>query len=177
MRSHWRYLRYIIRHKWFVLVESWALGITWLGIIHDWSKFLPSEWGPYAEWFYGEKCPTRADLIERDHSMGRSGETALFRWMRSREDQERDFDYAWNHHQKTNKHHWQYFLLVEDDGPIYPLPMPDVCRRELLADWRGAGRAVNKLDIRAWYLKQKELGRMNLHPETRAWIEQQLGVA
>ena len=53
-----------------------------------------------------------------------------------------------------------------------PLAMPDRCRREMLADWRGAGRALGKPDTQAWYLKNKEC--IQLHPETRAWIEAQL---
>ena len=26
------------------------------------------------------------------------------------------FNVAWNHHQKSNPHHWQYWLLREDEG-------------------------------------------------------------
>jgi hypothetical protein len=51
--------------------------------------------------------------------------------------------------------------------------MPDKYRREMLADWRGAGRALGKPDTQAWYAANRD--KMKLHPETRAWIEQQLG--
>jgi hypothetical protein len=56
------------------------------------------------------------------------------------------------------------------------LPMPDRYRREMLADWRGAGRAISgKDDTLAWYMKNRK--RLMLHPDTRNWIEWQLGVA
>ena len=47
-----KYLKYVIKHKWYTFVECCRLGIPWLGIIHDLSKFLPSELFTYAEWFY-----------------------------------------------------------------------------------------------------------------------------
>jgi hypothetical protein len=51
--------------------------------------------------------------------------------------------------------------------------MPDRYRREMLADWRGAGRAITGQDnTRAWYLKNRE--NIWLHPTTRTWVEHQL---
>lgn len=54
------------------------------------------------------------------------------------------------------------------------LPMPDQFRKEMLADWRGAGRAQRTPDTTAWYVANKD--KMILHPETRAWVEFQLGI-
>ncbi len=148
-----KYLRYIVEHKWFVFVECCRLGVPLLGLVHDLSKFLPGEWTPYALSFYG---PWK--YKERP------------RWLKLA------FDLAWNRHQKVNKHHWQAWVLLEDDGGIIPLPMPDKYRRELLADWKGAGRAVGKPDTKAWYLEQRAKGRQVFHPDTRTWIEEMLGV-
>jgi len=55
--KHLAYLRYVLRHKWFVLLACWRAGLYWRGIVHDWHKFLPSEWFPYVEHFHG-KCST-----------------------------------------------------------------------------------------------------------------------
>jgi len=52
MRAYISYLKYILRHKWFVFWEACKLGIPWLGLIHDWHKFLPDEFFPYARYFY-----------------------------------------------------------------------------------------------------------------------------
>lgn len=50
--------------------------------------------------------------------------------------------------------------------------MPLKYAKEMLADWRGAGKAQGKPDAKAWYEKNKN--NMLLHPETRQWIEEQL---
>ena len=54
--------------------------------------------------------------------------------------------------------------------------MTDLARREMLADWFGAGRAYNSdwtpLEPRKWYEKEKD--KMILHPETRAGVEAEL---
>jgi hypothetical protein len=152
---HLRYFTSLLRHKWYVFLECCKLGIPWLGIIHDWSKFRPSEWGPYAHSFHGPW-----DYKDRPAWLVRA------------------FDEAWLHHQNRNKHHWQYYLLVQDDDQDKALPMPDKYRREMLADWRGAGRAYTGADnTKSWYLERCDKWSSRLHPETRAWIESELGIS
>lgn len=158
--KHWRYLSYVVRHKWYVFVEACRLGIPILGIIHDMSKFLPDEWFPYVDFFYGKQARKVRD------------ETGYYK---PTDTGHAAFDFAWMLHQKRNKHHWQWWLLPEDNGGTKVLPMPDKYCREMLADWRGAGRAQGKPDTLAWYIKNKD--KMRMHPDTRTWIESQLGVA
>lgn len=93
--KYFRYLNYVIRHKWFVFLECCKLGIPYLGIIHDWSKVLPSEFIPYARYFYGEK----GDNIKK--SRDKTGYYKPYDTGNSL------FDFAWLLHQKRNKHHWQ----------------------------------------------------------------------
>lgn len=156
-----KYFHYVIRHKWFVFLAAWRLGVPWLGVVHDLSKFDPREWLPYARYFYGPKAPQRRDSTGY-YKAAETGDDA--------------FDFAWLLHQKRNKHHWQWWTLPLDDGGTKTLAMPDRYRREMLADWRGAGRAQGYGDnTPQWYETNK--AKMQLHPETRAWIEQQLGVA
>lgn len=145
-----KYAWYIVRHKWFVFIECYHLGVPWLGIIHDWSKLTPIEFVPYAENFFGGWVE---DLRPQ--------------WLKDA------FDLAWLHHQRRNKHHWQYWILVQDEDGDKTLPMPDRYCREMLADWHGAGMAITgKKNTRGWYLENKD--KIQLHPTTRAWIEQQL---
>jgi hypothetical protein len=148
---HCQYLRYLARHKWFVLVAACRLGIPVRGLLHDWSKLRPGEWLPYAASFYG---PARTPEVRAA------------------------FDRAWLLHQHRNAHHWQYWILILDDGGSPALPMPDPVRREMLADWVGAGRAQGFTApgaTRDWYLQNRD--RIRLHPDTRAWVEQHLACA
>ena len=156
MNKHLKYLKYLARHKFFVMQECFKVGLWWRGIVHDISKFTPTEWFPYVETFYGEKPSPR------DHS-GAYDPLKIGG----------DFDYAWLSHQHNNPHHWQYWMLRGDDGWTKTLPMPHEYRLEMLCDWRGAGRAIKGRDeTKDWYAANKE--KMVLHPETRAWVEEQL---
>ena len=139
-----RYLTYLFKHKFYVFVEACKLGIPLQGLLHDVSKLYPEEFVPYANYFYGKD--------EKD---------------------EEAFRAAWLHHQHRNPHHWQYWVLRNDDGTVNVLDMPLNYRKEMLADWRGAGKAINGFDDTAkWYLINRY--KMWLHPATREWIDQQL---
>lgn len=159
MKRHLKYLSYVLRHKWFVFVECCKLGIPWLGIIHDLSKFSRVEWGAYARHFFN---PDGSKREVRDktgfYDPNKLGD---------------DFDRAWNNHQKHNKHHWQYWCSIQITGEPKLLPFPDRYRREMLADMRGASIALGfGVSIKAYYKKNKD--KMRLHPETRLWLERQI---
>lgn len=156
---YFKYLSYIVRHKWFVFLECCKSGIPLLGFIHDWSKFLPGEFIPYARHFYGKG---------RDIKYGRD-KTGYYK---AGDTGDYDFDFAWLLHQKRNKHHWQWWILPEDDGGTVIFEMPIKYRKEMLCDWKGAGRAQNTPDVKAWY--EKNHSKLRLGPETRRWIVHKL---
>lgn len=82
---------------------------------HDNSKYTAFEYGPYDEYFYS----IRTDDVVKN------------------------FEYAWLHHLHNNPHHWQYWILKEDDTertsetsiPVKALDMPDNYIIEMLSDW------------------------------------------
>lgn len=155
MIKHWQYFKYVTRHRWFVFLACCRLGIPFRGLIHDLSKYRPSEWFPYTNYFYGKDSEANR-LANRDRRPEFVEDTA--------------FDLAWLFHQKRNKHHWQFWVLPKDDGTVRCLPMPDKHRREMVADWIGAGRAISgRKDWRPWYDKQRNV--IQLHPETRLWLQ------
>ena len=176
MSKHFRYLRYVLRHKWYVLQECWRFGIRWRGLVHDLSKFSPAEWGPYVDYFYGGDWPAyRETPGEWKHQIGD-------KW--TKEWVQRRFDRAWLHHIHHNPHHWQHWVLREDSGAIKVLDMPYDCILEMIADWWGAGRAISPPeddnpymhydDLRAWYLDNRN--RMHLGDWTRNHVERLIGV-
>lgn len=142
--KHWKYLCYLLRHKWFVGRACFRYGRVWQGIVHDWSKFRPDEWFPYANFFYGEKP------------------SSLF--------SKNAFDLAWLKHQHRNPHHWQHWVLREDSGDIKCLEMPENALVEMICDWEGAGLAITgKRETRVWYEKNKE--HIQLHELSRNLAE------
>lgn len=144
--KHLRYLWYVLRHKWYVMRMCHVLRIPIQGIIHDWSKFLPSEWFAYVEFFYGQvKGP--AEKIA--------------------------FDQAWNKHQKRNPHHWQYWILVMDSGEKVCMPIPVRYILEMVADWYGAGKAIGGgTPANEWYFKNRD--RIQMHEYSRLFLEEVL---
>lgn len=148
LRAHLGYLRYVVRHKWFVLMAGRRTGAPlWRLLIHDWSKFTRAEWGAYVASFYGPwKYGNRPASVVAA------------------------FDRAWLHHQHTNAHHWQHWVLREDSGTLKLLPMPEGMIREMVADWMGAGRAITgRWEAREWYVKNREV--IQLDSKTRGRVE------
>lgn len=146
MRRHWAYFKYVVRHKWFVYLACRSMGVSWWQAVkHDWHKFLPSEWFPYASAFYNSDGSKR--YVESAK-----------------------FSQAWNLHQKRGKHHWQHWLITWDRGDTEPLEMPWKYAAEMVADWWGAGRAITgEWDAPTWYENNK--GRIIVTADTRQSVE------
>ena len=159
MRAHWAYLKYVLRHKWYVFLECVKLGIFWRGLIHDWHKLLPSEWFPYVHFFHN---PDGSKRQIRD-------KTGYYKPDDTGDSQ---FDLAWFKHQKRAWHHWQSWICPMSIGGDRATRMDDASQREMLADWRGAGRAQGTPNVRAWY--EANGGKLRIHPDTRRWIEEHL---
>lgn len=111
---------------------------------HDSSKISPEEYFAYDKYFYGNN---------RSHDVVKS------------------FDYAWLHHQNRNQHHWQYWVLInDDDGVNRALEMPFSCVLEMIADWWSfSWKSGNLEEIFDWYDSHKE--KMLLHIKTRKLVE------
>lgn len=140
--KHLKYGWYVIRHKWFVLVSGRKTGAPlWRLIIHDWTKFLPSEWFPYVERFYGSSDSPNVTS---------------------------DFLKAFRLHESRNPHHWQHWTRGMEEGSARPMPHGFV--KEMVADWIGAGRAQGKgNDVNDWYKANRK--KMILHPDTCKEVE------
>lgn len=143
---HLRYLRYIMRHKYFVFRAGLVVGgiplvrLLW----HDWSKFTPAEWFPYAEHFYG---PDRGKPNRPSNPF---------------------FVKAWLHHVHLNPHHWNHWCLVGNSGKMKPLDMPETYIREMVADWMGAGKGIdNTYDPTDWWEENEVMVEMTMNTRRR----------
>jgi len=121
-----------------------------IGYRHDDSKTSEEEYSAYDAYFYGGN--------------------------RSRKVVD-DFRLAWLHHIHKNPHHWQHWVLMNDDAEegTIALEMPYRYVLEMLCDWWSFSLAKGKKDeIFAWYEERKE--RMILHPKTRKTVEESLAI-
>ena len=100
---------------------------------HDEIKYGQEEFFPYMEYFYGEDS---GDFID-DNS-----------------DIKINFNEAWNYHQKTNRHHWQYWILINDYDvdKLQFIDMPMIYIIEMICDWWSFSWRQNDLyEIFNWY--------------------------
>jgi len=165
MNQYIKYLKYLLMHKWYVSKECYKEGLYKRALFHDISKFLPSEFIPYSNFFYNKSTKKGRD----DSGYYKPTDTG-----------NAAFDFAWLLHQKRNQHHWQWWVLPEDDGGIKVLEMSKTSVKEMMCDWIGAGKAQGfhsppndrYHETRIWYSKNKS--NMNLHQNTRNYIEDTL---
>src|SRR6185295_4192957 len=96
MKRQIAYLHYVLLHKWYVFQAGLKMGIPMRrAVIHDWTKFLPGEWFPYAHQFFN---PDGSRRNVRDKSGAYDPNS-----------QPLDFQRAWIFHQR-NPHHWQAWI-------------------------------------------------------------------
>ena len=144
---YFKYLLYILEHKWNVLIECWKDGLYLHGITHDLSKFRPSEFIPYARFFHRKN---------RSKSYKKSDEDDI------------DFQTGWNLHQKRNRHHWNFWVSVTRKEEIIPLPMPKKYVKQMICDWKGMSRKFGGT-WQKYYDENKE--NFILHPTTKLLID------
>jgi hypothetical protein len=146
------YLAYIdehistVKNVWLALQER-LNGLFWLEdwyyfIIndrikcHDQSKYDGCEFDGYRQFFYPEKHNEKNAIV---------------------------FNHAWNHHQKSNDHHWEYWLLIGTSGKIEALKMDLPSIIEMLCDWTAMSVKFKNMPS-IWFNANKE--KMVLHHDT-----------
>lgn len=170
MGSKIKFLKYLLKHKWYVFIECCKHGLFWIGIKHDLSKFYPSEFLPYAEFFYG-KYSNIYNSTNKKNGYCKPAQTG-----------DPQFDFAWFLHCKRNKHHWQWWVIPDCDGRSKVLPIQEPFLTEMLCDWIGAGKAQGHFspredpyqNVRNWY--KENSNKLQLAEETRKEIEKRIGL-
>jgi len=142
-----RHIALVVRHRNKVLVHCIKCGIPFRGLVHDLSKFSPSELFESARYYQGNRSPIGACRRATGVS------------------------YAWLHHKGRNKHHIEYWL--DPDCAVTPL-MPYkyavecVCDK-LAATKTYAGKEYNtSMPMAHW---QRYGNKVDGNPKTMAFIE------
>lgn len=112
---------------------------------HDQSKYDSDEYNAYDAYFYGNNRSYK--VVE-------------------------DFNYAWLRHIHQNPHHWQHWVLINDDPnegeKIMDMPYNYII--EMVCDWWAFSHAKGNLyEIFSWYDEHKNY--MKLSDKTRKTVE------
>ena len=112
---------------------------------HDGSKYSDEEYEAYDAYFYGRN---RSSYVVNA------------------------FNLAWLHHIHNNKHHWQHWVLINDDPKLGEvcLEMPYCYVIEMICDWWSFSFSKGDLtEIFSWYDEHKE--HIKLAKNTRKMVE------
>lgn len=127
---------------------TWTKAERLCAYMHDDSKYDKAEYDAYDAYFYGGN---------RSYEVVQS------------------FNKAWLHHIHENPHHWQYWVLINDDpdnGEII-LDMPNEYIIEMLCDWLSFSFKKGDLhEIFNWYDEHKDY--MKLSDRTRSKVNHSL---
>ena len=150
----WKHFKTITCHKYFVMKGCFKVGLYKQGLLHDLSKYSPSEFWVGAKYFQGNQSPNNA---ERD-ALGYSS--------------------AWLHHKGRNKHHYEYWIDYNTRaGGMAPVPMPTRYVVEMLVDRIAAskiyeGDRYTDSSPLKYFLKGAQ--KAPIHPDTSALLEKLL---
>ena len=103
----------ITRHKWVVLKLCCKVGIPWRGVIHDLSKYSPTEFWESVKYYEGNRSPIVSCKQDKGYSE------------------------SWLHHKGRNKHHSEYW--VDMNAPEKTPIMPYKYTAEMICDKLAAG--------------------------------------
>ena len=145
------HLKTITWHRWLVRQGCFRVGLYWQGLIHDLSKYSPTEFFIGARYYQGNRSPNAAE----------------------RED--KGFSEAWMHHKGRNRHHYEYWTDMNKATRLYEsVPMPRKYLAEQVMDRRAAcivyqGKDYTPGSALAYFMKSRE--RELMHPQTRRELE------
>lgn len=156
MGKYLAWFKYLTKHRWYVMLECFKKGIYLRGLLHDIDKYLPYQFIPYANYHFNSD----GSRINRRDSTGHydafeSGDT--------------EFEMSIYLHWRRSKHHWESWVIPHNDSKYKVFPMDMTTIKEMICDWKGAGKANGTPDIIKWYKANKE--KLILHPDTREIVE------
>ncbi|MDO4265458.1 MAG: DUF5662 family protein [Eubacteriales bacterium] len=142
----------VLTHKRYVAEGCFKLGLYRQGILHDLSKFSPTEFITSVRYYEGFRSP---NAVERE----------LYGCSR-----------AWLHHKGRNRHHFEYWVDFSIHEPLiaYGCKMPLRYVAEMVCDRRAACKAYHRENYRqgdAWEYYERTRRYVIMHADTRAVLE------
>ena len=152
-KGWYRHLCTINEHKLQVGKNCFRCGLYKQGILHDLSKYSPTEFLVGAKYYQGTRSPNEAEREDIGYTS------------------------SWLHHKGRNKHHLEYWIdydLDKRDGSMTGMKMPDNYIMEMFCDRVAASKIYHKDDYTDrtaldYFLNGKSKGAM--HPYVQKKIE------
>ena len=147
----WNHFKTITHHKFLVMKGCFRLGLYRQGLLHDLSKYSPSEFLVGVRYYQGNRSPNAAEKEEKGYSS------------------------AWLHHKGRNKHHYEYWIDADPRNRVAAIgvKMPIRYLAEMFVDRVAAsktyqGASYTDASALMYYERTKDL--MLMHDDTRAML-------
>lgn len=156
MSKAWKHFKTITYHKYLVAKGCFRIGLFKQGILHDMSKYSPTEFLVGMKYYQGDRSPNNAEREVKGYSS------------------------AWLHHKGRNKHHYEYWIDYSTQsvpGGMAPVAMPDKYIAEMMMDRIAASKVylgkkyTNDAPLN-YYIKGAD--HVPLHPYTKERLEKLL---
>lgn len=142
-----KHLSLVFKHKHKVLLHCAKCGILWRGLVHDLSKFSPSEFFESVKYYQGNRSPIGVCRRETGRSL------------------------AWLHHKGRNKHHIEYWLDPDcTETPMMPYKYAVECICDKLAATKTYNGKAYTPDKALWHWNKYGC-KVDGNPKTMLFIE------
>ena len=145
------HLKTILKHKNAVFSHCCKAGIPFRGLMHDMSKFSPTEFFQGVKYYQGTRSPNEGERETNGYSV------------------------AWMHHKGRNRHHFEYWSDVSPVTKRYePVEMPRKYLIEMFCDRVAACKIYKGKDYTddaalLYFLRAKD--KRVIHPKTSDELE------
>ena len=149
----WGHFKTITSHKLLVMKYCFRIGLYRQGLLHDMSKYAPTEFLKGARYYRGTRSPNNAEREDTGLSV------------------------SWLHHKGRNKHHFEYWVDygIGAEHVLAGMPMPRKYIAEMIMDRISASRIYHPDNYTdASPLEYYEMGKDRLwfiHEDTKAQLE------
>jgi len=154
MVKWWGHFKTINGHKMLVMKYCFRVGLYRQGLLHDLSKYSPTEFLVGAKYFCGYRSPNELERLETGVST------------------------AWLHHKGRNKHHLEYWIDYDPRAhKMTGMKMPVRYVVEMFCDRVAASRIYRKgqyVDSDPYDYYQRGIDHYMIHPESAALLEMML---
>ena len=108
----WGHFKTITKHKILVMKYCFRIGLYRQGLLHDMSKYAPTEFLVGAKYYQGDRSPNNAEREDTGVSL------------------------SWLHHKGRNRHHFEYWIDygIGCGTGITGMPMPKKYIAEMIMD-------------------------------------------
>ena len=142
-----KHFKLITYHKWLVFKLCCKIGEPWRGVVHDLSKYSPTEFFEGVKYYIGTHSPiTEAKKVN-------------------------GYSKAWLHHKGRNKHHYEYWY--DETTKSKTLIMPYKYAAEMICDKLAAGMAyegknfTKEYELKYW---EKEREKVSVNENVKKFI-------